>query len=106
MEPSPDDKPAMTDAQDIRVTRNVILGRLIRELRNNLDIPQIVLAERMGWKKNNGIVRPLERGDRALQTVEIDDMAKALEINPYRFLQIYLRRLEELELPLPPEALE
>jgi transcriptional regulator with XRE-family HTH domain len=62
---------------------------LLVEARNNAGITQAGLAARL--KRPQSFVSKYERGERRLDVVEFGDVAKALGIDPVRFLGRFYR---------------
>ena len=74
-------------------TSALVLGRILREAREDAELTQEALAIELGFRFNNIIAR-IEHGSRKVGFLEFIAMAKALKRDPTELMQEYMRRMK------------
>lgn len=83
----------MSRAQPGEKDREALLvGRVLREAREDLGLKQAALGEKLGVPYN-GIIARIELGERKLGLLEFLKYAEALEVDPHTLLQAIQDRL-------------
>jgi len=72
----------------------LLIGRIVRDARNDAGLTQEDLAEALGWNRDNSVVSGIERGKRSLQFIEFMEIAKIVGRDPNDLVKEYQKRLE------------
>lgn len=78
--PAPEELPG----QEVLMLRHRIIGALLRQARSAMDLSQAELAERVGMPKSR--LSQYELGEKPIPLVELEELAKALEVPLSHFL--------------------
>lgn len=81
------------------VKRNIVIGSVLRRLRQENGLTQVQVAERLG--RTQSMVSKVEAGERALPFVETWSYSNAIGADPIRFFQEAFEALEKAGLESP-----